>query len=1018
MDTLHTTRRSASHGALHKSYTADAILHPHHHHHPHPHRQHTHSLRRPFRSLNENVSLLVSPGPLESMLRTTTETGDIGLFSIRPTRSTSSFHDPPSRRGPSFGDVGYSRRPHGDGTNGSSLRDDRRWLPSCRDTTLEVISMYGSDSLRSGSSAFSPPCDDTGQRSYSITTCSSRPPPRQKSAGALQSVTNDASLQRPRSPFPYPTRLKRPGVRPSSPALTENGAVDYSKMVGIDRVSRRTVHGSYKPTYPQYSSRPLPRPRRDGNRSSETSPGHNVVDGYRLHCGLSPVSPASWDNRYRGRLESSALEHSSGTSSLTSIVNMYQRSTCGLPPQYPSLHIQSPGTFYYDYSEGFEYTPENYPPVPDFPPPFSAHTANNARSRTSSSDESNSGSIPSQLSESDSCSPYSNVRGAGGSHGSLDYPSAEQSGSEKSSTASTKEETSSFSNNLEAQEAMLDSSSASLSSISPPKHDYDDWSWGATVVRRRQYANLTIRGRQRAPSSPISCNKIEPLPVSPTRPSPEISNARRSLPVSYGKGGQPRRNRFYSIDTSMSRIALFDQQSDAVAPTPRQQERFPSYIHRDETMSSEAGLFTDGDGMWQSPLVEDYHSAFRGHRRNRAVPTILAGSILGSTSLANNQMLGQSRTPLLAPKPISPARQLRLQNSVPQLMRALPPLPGGSVRSDSCLANLSSDDMELAMRFSPIDLSTLDLPQALPVKETNDEKNGEYPVEASTPSCIILEDESSFFKAGDDDQDLKIGTEHRDKLKPTRSKNGKLKLKVSRGALVGMRREGGAFRRNTVPSPGRAWAEAVPLELTRTSSDLPMSNLVNIKSEVEPNSDMDREKPCDEEDASIDSPMPTTPAPPLPTRFRDDCINVVLPVTNDGEMGLSSGAQSEARSSFSAGSHASGKSPRGLRKRLSDLRVCLAESRLRSSEKSVPDNGIGEVLEVVITVSAETPLVEVNEERETGDGLWKEPTGDTEVDMQGNKFQQTKGFRGRMSRWIKTARQAIRGACGGSGKRG
>ena len=44
-------------------------------------------------------------------------------------------------------------------------------------------------------------------------------------------------MQRPRSPFPYPTRLKRPGVRPASPALTENGSVDYSRMVEIDRVS-------------------------------------------------------------------------------------------------------------------------------------------------------------------------------------------------------------------------------------------------------------------------------------------------------------------------------------------------------------------------------------------------------------------------------------------------------------------------------------------------------------------------------------------------------------------------------------------------------------------------------------------------------------------------------------------------------------------------------------------------------------------------------------------------------------
>jgi len=45
----------------------------------------------------------------------------------------------------------------------------------------------------------------------------------------------------------------------------------------------------------------------------------------------------------------------------------------------------------------------------------------------------------------------------------------------------------------------------------------------------------------------------------------------------------------------------------------------------------------------------------------------------------NNQAamrdIPRSESPMLAPKPISPARQLKLKNSVPQLMKALPPLP-------------------------------------------------------------------------------------------------------------------------------------------------------------------------------------------------------------------------------------------------------------------------------------------------------------------------------------------------------
>jgi hypothetical protein len=45
-----------------------------------------------------------------------------------------------------------------------------------------------------------------------------------------------------------------------------------------------------------------------------------------------------------------------------------------------------------------------------------------------------------------------------------------------------------------------------------------------------------------------------------------------------------------------------------------------------------------------------------------------------SYQVANNS-IARTDPPMLAPKPISPARQLKLKNSIPQLMKALPPLP-------------------------------------------------------------------------------------------------------------------------------------------------------------------------------------------------------------------------------------------------------------------------------------------------------------------------------------------------------
>lgn len=199
---------------------------------------------RPLRSVDESATLLASPGPLESMLKTTTETGDIGIFSIRPS-SAAEFRPPRISHGtrkprPSLDDhqTRWARSSRG---SCSLRRDDRKRLPSHRDTASEIISMYGSGSdSRSSSclSSFSPLDDEFRRRyrSYSLTTGNARQHPGNKSTGTMVQAS-PSILQRPRSPFPYPTRLKRPGVRPASPALADNGSVDYSRMIEIDRIS-------------------------------------------------------------------------------------------------------------------------------------------------------------------------------------------------------------------------------------------------------------------------------------------------------------------------------------------------------------------------------------------------------------------------------------------------------------------------------------------------------------------------------------------------------------------------------------------------------------------------------------------------------------------------------------------------------------------------------------------------------------------------------------------------------------
>jgi hypothetical protein len=227
MDSTYAESRRPSRDTIRNGYVEDDINIPHR------------GMLQSARRLQETRALLASPGPLESMLKTTTETGDIGMYSIRPSRSSSSARTPLHPIASPGGSV-LVRTTSMNTPGRRYFRDDRRDLPSYRDTTSEIISLYASNGQRSMPASLSRSPDDPGPRSHSLTSCSSRYMSDQKSTGTWDSRSSGGSggvLARPRSPYPYHTRLKRPGVRPSSPALTMDGNIDYSRMVEVDRPS-------------------------------------------------------------------------------------------------------------------------------------------------------------------------------------------------------------------------------------------------------------------------------------------------------------------------------------------------------------------------------------------------------------------------------------------------------------------------------------------------------------------------------------------------------------------------------------------------------------------------------------------------------------------------------------------------------------------------------------------------------------------------------------------------------------
>ena len=100
----------------------------------------------------------------------------------------------------------------------------------------------------------------------------------------------------------------------------------------------------------------------------------------------------------------------------------------------------------------------------------------------------------------------------------------------------------------------------------------------------------------------------------------------------------------------------------------------------------------------------------RGHHHNRGqeADTITVPS-RGESEIPNfshqfpRNVISRSGTPMLAPKPISPARQLKLKNSIPQLMKALPPLPPEPVAHEILPpCHFTSPESELPCKFAPL----------------------------------------------------------------------------------------------------------------------------------------------------------------------------------------------------------------------------------------------------------------------------------------------------------------------------
>lgn len=295
----------------------------------------------------DNTHFLRDSSSIQTMLKNTIETGDVGQFSINP----SQLPVPSQRATPLSAGTAHNRPSRIPSRRSYTSRFADNDVDLHQSSTYPYPSSPGSSSVVSFHQTHSPPSyrapsqgSNQDDRSYSMSQSSvinqGLPNPGLHPTNRLL-VQGDARDLRPRSPFAYPTRLKRPGYRPSSPALSEL----HKDNQGASACSHRAADtGSTSPMY-TYALRKAPLAWQQGFSHPDSL--------FQRH----PPSPAS---RYSSACSSSPSSPRMPTPGpLLSLDQNLSVSPGLLDPSsdksgWTTRQSLSPSPVFYDYSEAFE----------------------------------------------------------------------------------------------------------------------------------------------------------------------------------------------------------------------------------------------------------------------------------------------------------------------------------------------------------------------------------------------------------------------------------------------------------------------------------------------------------------------------------------------------------------------------------------------------------------------------------------------------------------------------------------
>ncbi|KAI9781154.1 MAG: hypothetical protein M1839_006262 [Geoglossum umbratile] len=291
--------------------------------------------------------LPAAPLPYPSMLKTTSEAGDVGPLSFKQSR----LPHPVARISPRKYRSTFDLAATTDAAYIPPIPDLGPYIAAQGETAASremnistassIISMYGRDSPSNARTAFRQ-ASDQECRSFSMTQgpLTSASLSNHRSYSSLRDHRVPGTPVRPRSPFTYPTRLKRPGFRPPSPASSDIGGAENRNPAGLDRGS------SSRASSP---SSPNPRGRVPGG-------GQDLGRSAPLLLVTLP-SLAHPRQRSRGTPSSSRVK----TQALASMPSpdylgaIASGSTTRILGQSVRYSVDKPSIpLYYDYTEAFE----------------------------------------------------------------------------------------------------------------------------------------------------------------------------------------------------------------------------------------------------------------------------------------------------------------------------------------------------------------------------------------------------------------------------------------------------------------------------------------------------------------------------------------------------------------------------------------------------------------------------------------------------------------------------------------